>query len=128
MCFDNLLTFGTSTRPHTAADIDSRVNSPARTLQSPLSTRPLLSTREGIDGVDVGVSSATELIYHSSDFCITPIVDNPKVLLSFPINSNSIVSFSARSLFSFLDIYQNLLRKVKASVVSHIYFHVFFRV
>ncbi|XP_052237565.1 serine/threonine-protein kinase ULK4-like isoform X3 [Dreissena polymorpha] len=73
--------FTLSARPHTAVPPDDslRVNSPYKQHASPLSTREpvtlgtdsgeLLQTRNEILG----------LVYHPTDFCVSPIIDNPKI-------------------------------------------------
>ncbi|KAK3602625.1 hypothetical protein CHS0354_034209 [Potamilus streckersoni] len=66
--------FTLSARPHTAVPPDT---SPHKATQSPLSTREPVGT--GHSEPDETKNEILVLIYHPSDFTITPIIDNPKI-------------------------------------------------
>ena len=69
-----------SSRPHTAAtEIDEHISPQKLMTQSPLSVKETLrkAKQEMEDRGDM-----SSLIYHTSDFTVTSIVDNPKVGIS----------------------------------------------
>lgn len=71
--------FTLSARPHTAVPPDERVGSPHKATQSPLSTRePIGATPDQSETTD-SRNEILDLIFHSSDFQVTPIVDNSKI-------------------------------------------------
>ena len=78
MILINLIDFS-SARPHTAVPPDERVNSPQRQPQSPLATRePMTLTKDQSESSEAR-NEISDLIYHHSDFTVSPIIDNPKV-------------------------------------------------
>lgn len=92
-----------STRPPTAVPPDEKLAPTQKPTQSPLSTREVretIGTTGGESQADETKNEALELIYHHSDFHITPIVDNTKVGLNgrLKTNLNTRVSKCLRSL------------------------------
>lgn len=92
-----------STRPPTAVPPDEKLAPTQKPTQSPLSTREVretIGTTGGESQADETKNEALELIYHHSDFHITPIVDNTKVGLNgrLKTNPNIWVSKCLRSL------------------------------
>lgn len=74
--------FTLSTRPPTAVPPDEKLAPTQKPTQSPLSTREVRETIGATGGesqADETKNEALELIYHHSDFHITPIVDNTKI-------------------------------------------------
>nr|XP_034324271.1 serine/threonine-protein kinase ULK4 isoform X2 [Crassostrea gigas] len=74
--------FTLSTRPPTAVPPDEKLAPTQKPTQSPLSTREVretIGTTGGESQADETKNEALELIYHHSDFHITPIVDNTKI-------------------------------------------------
>lgn len=80
-----------STRPPTAVPPDEKLAPTQKPTQSPLSTREVretIGTTGGESQADEIKNEALELIYHHSDFHITPIVDNTKVGLNGRLKTN----------------------------------------
>ncbi|XP_062580885.1 serine/threonine-protein kinase ULK4-like isoform X2 [Saccostrea cucullata] len=76
--------FTLSTRPPTAVPPDEKLAPTQKPTQSPLSTREVretIGTTTGEYPSEETKNAALELIYHHSDFHITPIVDNTKILM-----------------------------------------------
>ncbi|XP_048734641.2 serine/threonine-protein kinase ULK4-like isoform X2 [Ostrea edulis] len=74
--------FTLSTRPPTAVPPDEKLAPTQKPTQSPLSTREVretIGTTGGESQADETKNEALELIFHHSDFHITPIVDNTKI-------------------------------------------------
>lgn len=73
-------TFVYSTRPLTATP-DDRVGSPHKATQSPLSTREVIGATVTGDQsqAEETRNEVLELVFHPSDFQVTPIMDNSKV-------------------------------------------------
>ncbi|XP_052814405.1 serine/threonine-protein kinase ULK4-like isoform X2 [Mya arenaria] len=73
--------FTLSARPHTAVPPDDslRVNSPYKQHASPLSTREPVGIGKDTSELLQTKNEILNLVYHPSDFSMSPIVDNPKV-------------------------------------------------
>ncbi|XP_041374855.1 serine/threonine-protein kinase ULK4-like isoform X2 [Gigantopelta aegis] len=71
--------FTLSARPHTAVPPDDRVTSPHKHIHSPMATREVVGATKDEDVTDASQSELLSYMFHSSDFIISPIVDNPKI-------------------------------------------------
>ena len=58
---------------------DDRVTSPHKLVHSPMPTREVVGATKDDDVTDASQSELLSYMFHSSDFIISSIVDNPKV-------------------------------------------------
>ncbi|XP_013396898.1 serine/threonine-protein kinase ULK4 [Lingula anatina] len=81
--------FTLSSRPGTVGQQDERVTSPHKLAQSPLSIKETFrknkTPRAEAVIAEEAQSELQELIYHESDWTVTQIVDNPKVMKPAPL-------------------------------------------
>ncbi|KAJ8308456.1 LOW QUALITY PROTEIN: hypothetical protein KUTeg_013330 [Tegillarca granosa] len=69
--------FTLSARPHTAVPPDERLGTPHKPTQSPLTTREVIGATPDTSEADETRNEILDLIFHPSDFQITPIIQKP---------------------------------------------------